>query len=55
MHNNIQVAGWPAVDTGFTFAAPARYDSAYDLHRVRLGLNYKFGGGAVASPVLARY
>lgn len=29
--------------TGFTFAAPARYDSAYDLHRVRLGLNYRFG------------
>lgn len=28
---------------GFTFAAPARYDSAYELHRIRLGLNYKFG------------
>jgi high affinity Mn2+ porin len=30
--------------TGFTFAsAPARYDSQYDLHRFRIGLNYKFG------------
>ncbi len=28
---------------GFTFASPSRYDSLYDLHRVRLGLNYKFG------------
>lgn len=29
--------------TGFTFAsAPARYDSQYDLHRFRIGLNYKF-------------
>jgi high affinity Mn2+ porin len=29
--------------TGFSFAAPARYDSLYDLHRVRFGLNYHFG------------
>ncbi len=30
--------------TGFAFAsAPARYDSQYDLHRFRVGLNYKFG------------
>jgi high affinity Mn2+ porin len=30
--------------TGFLFdSAPARYDSQYDLHRVRVGLNYKFG------------
>lgn len=29
--------------TGFTFAQGARYDSLYDLHRLRLGLNYKFG------------
>jgi high affinity Mn2+ porin len=30
--------------TGFTFgSAPARYDSQYDLHRFRVGLNYKFG------------
>ena len=29
---------------GFAFAsAPARYDSLYDLHQVRVGLNYKFG------------
>ncbi len=29
---------------GFTFAsAPARYDSQYDLHRFRVGLNYRFG------------
>ena len=29
---------------GFAFAsAPARYDSSYDQHRFRLGLNYKFG------------
>ena len=28
---------------GFVFATPARYDSLYDLHRIRLGLNYKFG------------
>lgn len=28
--------------TGFAFAsAPARYDSQYDLHRFRVGLNYK--------------
>ena len=30
--------------TGFSFAAPARYDSLYDLHRFRVGLNYHFGG-----------
>lgn len=30
--------------TGFLFAsAPARYDSLYDLHQFRVGLNYKFG------------
>jgi high affinity Mn2+ porin len=30
--------------TGFNFAAaPARYDSQYDLHQFRVGLNYKFG------------
>jgi high affinity Mn2+ porin len=30
--------------TGFLFAsAPARYDSQYDLHQFRVGLNYKFG------------
>jgi high affinity Mn2+ porin len=29
---------------GFPFASPARYDSQYDLHRFRVGLNYHFGG-----------
>ena len=30
--------------TGFAFAsAPARYNSQYDLHRFRVGLNYHFG------------
>jgi high affinity Mn2+ porin len=30
--------------TGFLFgSAPARYDSQVDLHRFRVGLNYKFG------------
>ena len=30
--------------SGFVFgSAPARYDSQYDLHRFRVGLNYKFG------------
>ena len=30
--------------SGFAFAsAPARYDTQYDLHRVRFGLNYRFG------------
>ena len=30
--------------TGFAFAsAPARYDSLYDIHRFRVGLNYHFG------------
>jgi high affinity Mn2+ porin len=28
---------------GFSFASPARYDSLYDLHRLRFGLNYHFG------------
>jgi high affinity Mn2+ porin len=29
---------------GYAFAsAPARYDSSYDLHSIRFGLNYKFG------------
>jgi high affinity Mn2+ porin len=29
---------------GFPFASfPSRYDTQYDLHRVRLGLNYRFG------------
>ncbi|MFO1162478.1 MAG: carbohydrate porin [Reyranellaceae bacterium] len=33
--------------TGFLFAsAPSRYDSQYDLHQFRVGLNYKFGAGA---------
>lgn len=32
--------GW----TGFTFAsAPSRYDSQYDLQRIRFGMNYRFG------------
>jgi high affinity Mn2+ porin len=31
--------------TGFSFASPARYDSLYDIHRLRVGLNYHFGGG----------
>ncbi len=29
--------------TGFSFAAPARYDSLYDLHQLRFALNYHFG------------
>ena len=29
--------------TGFSFAAPARYDSLYDIHRLRVGLDYHFG------------
>jgi high affinity Mn2+ porin len=28
---------------GFGFASPARYDSQYDLHQFRVGLNYHFG------------
>jgi high affinity Mn2+ porin len=32
--------------TGFSFASPARYDSLYDLHRFRVGLNYHFGAAA---------
>src|SRR5258707_241689 len=31
---------------GFSFASPARYDSLYDLHRFRIGLNYHFGAAA---------
>ncbi len=27
----------------FGFATPARYDSLYDIHRLRIGLNYRFG------------
>jgi len=29
--------------TGFPFASGGRYDSSYELNRVRLGLNYRFG------------
>jgi high affinity Mn2+ porin len=29
--------------TGFPFGSGARYDSQYDLHRFRIGLNYRFG------------
>ena len=30
--------------SGFAFgSSPSRYDTQYDLHRVRLGLNYRFG------------
>lgn len=28
---------------GFTFASPSRYDSQYDFHQFRAGLNYHFG------------
>src|SRR3954470_5674195 len=35
--------------TGFTFGAPARYDTQYDLHRVRFALNYHFGDGGGAN------
>ena len=31
---------------GFLFSAPARYDSQYDFHRFRVGLNYRFGENA---------
>jgi high affinity Mn2+ porin len=31
--------------TGFSFASPARYDSLYDIHRLRVGLDYHFGAG----------
>jgi high affinity Mn2+ porin len=34
---------------GFGFAAPARYDSQYDLHRFRVALNYHFGQRAAES------
>jgi high affinity Mn2+ porin len=29
--------------TGFQFNSASRYDSQYDLHRFRVGLNYRFG------------
>ncbi len=29
--------------TSYTFGSGARYDSQYDLHRFRVGLNYRFG------------
>jgi high affinity Mn2+ porin len=29
--------------TGFTFGSGARYDTLYDLHQMRVGLNYHFG------------
>ncbi len=31
--------------TSYTFGSGARYDSQYDLHRFRVGLNYRFGQG----------
>ncbi len=31
---------------GFTFNSGARYESQYDLHRLRVGLNYRFGQDA---------
>jgi len=31
--------------TGFSFASTARYDTLYDIHRVRVGLDYHFGAG----------
>jgi high affinity Mn2+ porin len=31
--------------TGFQFNSASRYDSQYDLHRFRVGLNYRFGQG----------
>ena len=37
LHTNLGLAGFL-----FNYA-PARYDSQYDLHRFRIGLNYKFG------------
>ena len=40
--------------TGFSFAsAPARYNSLYDLHRFRVGLNYHFGAGRRRRPTSA--
>lgn len=36
--------------SGMGFAsAPARYDTQYDLHRFRIGLNYRFGESAAES------
>ncbi|MBN9090753.1 MAG: carbohydrate porin [Reyranella sp.] len=32
---------------GFSFASPARYDSLYDIHRLRVGLNYHFGASDI--------
>src|SRR4029079_6713358 len=39
--------------TGFSFAAPARYDSLYDLHRFRVALNYRFGDAGGDKPEAA--
>jgi high affinity Mn2+ porin len=35
-------------NTDFQFNSGARYDSQYDIHRFRLGLNYRFGQSADA-------
>ncbi len=35
--------------TDFQFGSGAHYNSQYDLHRFRLGLNYRFGQGGTAS------
>lgn len=32
--------------TGFSFSPTSRYDSQYDFHRFRIGLDYHFGAGA---------
>jgi high affinity Mn2+ porin len=37
LYTNLGLTGWLFV------SAPARYDSQYELHRFRVGLNYKFG------------
>jgi high affinity Mn2+ porin len=37
LYTNLSLSGW------LFASAPARYDSQYDLHRFRIGLNYKFG------------
>jgi len=37
LYTNLGLSGW------LFASAPARYDSQYDLHRFRIGLNYKFG------------
>ena len=39
---------------GFGFAQPARWDSLYDLHRFRVGLNYRFDGADDSARVDAR-